>query len=374
MLWDGNRQIQEYVDGLVFTTVYDDNSFVPVARLVSKDDKLKVYYYHTDHLGTPNELTDSEGNVIWLADYNAWGGVSEICEDFKYQKQTINDIVIDEIDLQPIRFQGQFFDVETGLHYNRFRYYDNDVGMFVSRDPIGLSGGSNVFQYAPNPVSWVDPLGLKSNAVPSWMHMYTMEDAVRDLRAGKVPNVKPIYTFNTGLDLYSKADIYQRWHNVEQAYIAKQIRLKNMKACPTKLPSSCNSCNVGETDWRTYGSGNPALSYFFHCGYRGVIENRVPTPSNPAPAQECFYDDKGKLVDESHPDAKCRGTPDYFPYFNGLDDADKARKDPHANIDTGGPSGPSRHSADLMSEAGFYSLKHIAIIRPGNAIKETLSE
>ncbi len=83
MLWDGNRQIQEYVDGLVFTTVYDDNSFVPIARLVSKDDELKVYYYHTDHLGTPNELTDSEGNVIWLADYNAWGGISKICEDFK---------------------------------------------------------------------------------------------------------------------------------------------------------------------------------------------------------------------------------------------------------------------------------------------------
>ncbi|MGP9517102.1 RHS repeat-associated core domain-containing protein, partial [Psychrobacter sp. AOP5-CZ1-12] len=52
------------------------------------------------------------------------------------------------------------FDVETGLHYNRFRYYDPDMGMFTTRDPIGLMGGSNVFAYAPNPTGWVDPLGL----------------------------------------------------------------------------------------------------------------------------------------------------------------------------------------------------------------------
>uniref|UniRef100_UPI00146FB8C2 RHS repeat-associated core domain-containing protein n=1 Tax=Comamonas composti TaxID=408558 RepID=UPI00146FB8C2 len=60
----------------------------------------------------------------------------------------------------PLRFQGQYFDEETGLHYNRFRYYDPHCGRFVSRDPIGLAGGINTFQYAPNAVGWVDPLGL----------------------------------------------------------------------------------------------------------------------------------------------------------------------------------------------------------------------
>uniref|UniRef100_UPI00259AD422 RHS repeat-associated core domain-containing protein n=1 Tax=uncultured Psychrobacter sp. TaxID=259303 RepID=UPI00259AD422 len=60
-----------------------------------------------------------------------------------------------------IRFQGQHFDEETGLSYNRFRYYDPDMGMFTTRDPIGLMGGDNVFQYAPNPTGWVDPLGLR---------------------------------------------------------------------------------------------------------------------------------------------------------------------------------------------------------------------
>jgi len=61
-----------------------------------------------------------------------------------------------------MRFQGQHFDEETGLHYNRFRYYDPDSSMFTSRDPIGLDGGINVFAYAPNPTGWIDPLGLSS--------------------------------------------------------------------------------------------------------------------------------------------------------------------------------------------------------------------
>jgi len=61
---------------------------------------------------------------------------------------------------QSIRFQGQWHDPETGLHYNRFRYYDPDVGRFIHQDPIGLLGGINLYQYAPNPMAWIDPLGL----------------------------------------------------------------------------------------------------------------------------------------------------------------------------------------------------------------------
>lgn len=62
-----------------------------------------------------------------------------------------------------LRFQGQYYDEETGLHYNRFRYYDPDVGRFVSQDPIGLEGGENLYQYAPNPSGWSDPLGLSKS-------------------------------------------------------------------------------------------------------------------------------------------------------------------------------------------------------------------
>ena len=58
--------------------------------------------------------------------------------------------------------QGQYLDRETGLHYNLFRYYDPDSGRFTQPDPIGLAGGLNLYQYAPNPVGWVDPWGLMS--------------------------------------------------------------------------------------------------------------------------------------------------------------------------------------------------------------------
>ena len=192
MLWDGNRQIQEITDAFIFTTVYEQNSFVPVARIVERQPHLleqakldeqaewakyenmqltkrskanihhkihtglRIYHYHTDHLGTPQELTNDRGEVVWLNYQMAWGG------SFSQLNHVHNldglDISSDE--LQPFRFQGQFFDTETGLHYNRFRYYDSDVGMFISRDPIGLMGGSNVFQYAPNPIGWIDPWGL----------------------------------------------------------------------------------------------------------------------------------------------------------------------------------------------------------------------
>ena len=184
MLWDGNRQAQEYTDTHVFTTVYEQDSFEPVARLVwLKDELLKaanddiknarreswedepklipnmqVYHYHNDHLGTPNELTNQQGEVIWLADYQAWGNTAKIV----WREEKLGQLQVSADELQPIRFQGQSFDVETGLHYNRFRYYDPDLGMFVSRDPIGLMGGSNVFQYAPNPTGWIDPLGLQT--------------------------------------------------------------------------------------------------------------------------------------------------------------------------------------------------------------------
>ena len=107
-------------------------------------------------------MTDNQGKVVWLADYEAWGNTAKII----YSEIKINQVKVSQNELQPVRFQGQYIDEETGLHYNRFRYYDPDVGMFTSRDPIGLMGGDNVFAYAPNPTGWVDPLGLSctSNA------------------------------------------------------------------------------------------------------------------------------------------------------------------------------------------------------------------
>ncbi len=98
-------------------------------------------------------MTDHTGAIIWKAEYKAWG-------ECKAEKAKSSFFENSEIISNNIRFQGQYFDQETGLHYNRYRYYSPFVGRFVSKDPIGLSGGSNNYAYVPNPTSWVDPNGL----------------------------------------------------------------------------------------------------------------------------------------------------------------------------------------------------------------------
>ncbi|OZG73567.1 hypothetical protein BTA51_11230, partial [Hahella sp. CCB-MM4] len=76
-----------------------------------------------------------------------------------------------------LRFQGQYFDEESGLHYNRFRYYDPGCGRFINQDPIGLLGGTNNYQYAPNPIAWIDPFGLSCKELSE----------IREIEKGKRP-------------------------------------------------------------------------------------------------------------------------------------------------------------------------------------------
>ena len=109
-------------------------------------------WYQCDHLGTPQELTDPNGQLAWSAQYKAWGEIKEQRSEWAQREGLTN----------PIRFQGQYHDHETGLHYNRYRYYDPWVGRFISKDPISYAGGLNLYAYAPNPVEWVDPNGLCS--------------------------------------------------------------------------------------------------------------------------------------------------------------------------------------------------------------------
>ncbi|AKA85922.1 RHS repeat-associated core domain-containing protein [Pseudomonas synxantha] len=145
-LWQGLRLLQETCGGRQQLYIYEPDSYAPLARVDRTDSgKPSLYYFHTDQIGTPLEVTTSQGDLVWQARYKAWGDVE------RFEVQSIE---------QPLRFQGQYFDAETGLHYNTFRYYDPGVGRFTTQDPIGLLGGDNLYQYAVNPTGWVDPLGL----------------------------------------------------------------------------------------------------------------------------------------------------------------------------------------------------------------------
>jgi RHS repeat-associated protein len=114
------------------------------APLKADPGPLKVSVFMTDHAGTPYKLIDQEGKTLWEAEPDDWGAVRN--------EKGIR---------QPIRFQGQYHDEETGLYYNRWRYYDPLQGRYITQDPIGLEGGFNLYAYVGgDPLNYIDPLGL----------------------------------------------------------------------------------------------------------------------------------------------------------------------------------------------------------------------
>ncbi|WP_200626168.1 RHS repeat-associated core domain-containing protein, partial [Pseudomonas sp. LAM2023] len=180
LAWESSPPRDDGDTGRTVHYLYEPGSFVPVAQALRKSpirlhkqpdwsqreydfdqDPLwhtevkpqafdAIAWYQCDHLGTPMELTDEHGHIAWAGQYKAWGEVKEERSDWAKQHGLSN----------PIRFQGQYHDHETGLHYNRYRYYDPMVGRFIGEDPVSYAGGLNLFAYAPNPIEWYDPLGL----------------------------------------------------------------------------------------------------------------------------------------------------------------------------------------------------------------------
>ncbi|WDU65736.1 DUF6531 domain-containing protein [Pseudomonas poae] len=146
--WQGDKLIAEHHAQSHRSYIYEPDSFRPLALLEGYGPKeTKPYHYQLDHLGTPQELTTPDGEIVWSAHYRAYGEITRLD--------------VGKVD-NPLRFQGQYFDPESGLHYNRHRYYNPDIGRYLTPDPVKLAGGINAYQYVPNPTGWVDPLGLSS--------------------------------------------------------------------------------------------------------------------------------------------------------------------------------------------------------------------
>ncbi|MFN3985918.1 MAG: RHS repeat-associated core domain-containing protein [Rhodocyclaceae bacterium] len=174
--WDGMRLAVEHTKGqpqrLYFYT--DPNRYEALACL-DGNDLDQLVHLQADPSGRPEEATDADGNIVWQARFKVWGNTVQ--EHWTGCLQSpVN-----------LRFQGQYLDRETGLHYNTFRYYDPDIGRFTQPDPIGLNGGVNLYQYAPNPTGWVDPWGWcrRGNAATK-THM----DGVRDRMLAENPNMR----------------------------------------------------------------------------------------------------------------------------------------------------------------------------------------
>ncbi|HFL1388620.1 TPA: RHS repeat-associated core domain-containing protein [Salmonella enterica] len=157
-VWEGFRLLQENVQQQGWRTyLYDaEQPYTPVASVTGRGESRQVWYYHTDVTGTPQEVTAADGTLVWAGYIRGFGeNAADISNSGAYFHQ-------------PLRLPGQYFDDETGLHYNLFRYYAPECGRFVSQDPIGLRGGLNLYQYAPNPLKYIDPLGLTAT-VGRWM-------------------------------------------------------------------------------------------------------------------------------------------------------------------------------------------------------------
>jgi RHS repeat-associated protein len=106
-----------------------------------------AYFYHADGLGSIVAMTDSSQKVVQDYEYDSFGNLHD-------QKNRIK---------QPYTYTGRESDRETGLYFYRARYYDAEIGRFLSKDPIGFAGGMNLFAYVGNsPVNWIDPLGFGS--------------------------------------------------------------------------------------------------------------------------------------------------------------------------------------------------------------------
>ena len=136
-----------------YTYIYTDpSSYEPLAQVrdwttEEGESGQQTHYSTATKIGFPKEIADKNYNLVWFANYTVWSRLKE-------------ETKVTDSAYHPFRLQNQYYDSETGLHYNFFRYYKPDAGQFVNQEPIGLMGGENLYWFAPNGQDWLDPLGL----------------------------------------------------------------------------------------------------------------------------------------------------------------------------------------------------------------------
>ncbi len=166
--WDGDTLCEQTTslagspDTVALT--WDHDGVKPVTqverRLLDRAEVDRRFFaIVTDLIGTPRELIDEQGEVAWHTRATLWGATSWNRGADAYT---------------PLRFPGQYFDPESGLHYNRYRHYDPESGRYLSPDPLGLIPAPNAVTYVDNPTRWIDPLGLAGCPHRSGEHRHSV--------------------------------------------------------------------------------------------------------------------------------------------------------------------------------------------------------
>jgi len=191
------------VDVNGITWVFDGDKYIPAAKIVNG----QTYSIICDHLGTPGWMYDAAGKIVWE-------GVLDIYGRIRTLHGTNSSL--------PFRFPGQYEDVETGLYYNRFRYYDPEQGNYINQDPIGLAGQNpTLYGYVTDPNCWIDPVGLQcwstarknywKNEVKANPHRYSARNQAR-MKQGLAPRIK-VELFNHRLAKRQIKDVPLELHH-----------------------------------------------------------------------------------------------------------------------------------------------------------------
>ncbi|SDX73249.1 RHS repeat-associated core domain-containing protein [Amycolatopsis xylanica] len=147
-VWDGGV-LAEQIDSAGRTTAWEwgTDGLRPLAQIELTQDEADRRFYSiiTDLIGSPAEMVDVSGNLVWEAHTTLWG-------------QMVAGLAAGPT--TALRFPGQYYDEESGLCYNYFRHYDPETGRYISTDPLGLAAGPNPRSYVDNPMHWIDPFGL----------------------------------------------------------------------------------------------------------------------------------------------------------------------------------------------------------------------
>ncbi|WP_420845705.1 RHS repeat-associated core domain-containing protein [Mixta theicola] len=188
--WNGLRlagEASSHAPGRRSQYLYSEGSWEPLARVDSSAAGSEVYWYHTGLNGLPLRMTDAQGDTVWKGQFSTWGDTQ--------QEQSHTPLAV----AQNLRFQGQYLDRETGLHYNLFRYYDPATGRYTQPDPIGLAGGLNTYAYVGDPLVWVDPLGLTPcSSNKGFNHKDRIASRWTDRLTGKRPSDVNDYLMSKG--------------------------------------------------------------------------------------------------------------------------------------------------------------------------------
>lgn len=195
-LWDGDSiaEIREYRDDKLYSVRHlVFNGFELISQQFSRVRQAhpsvapqwvtRTNHAVSDLTGRPLMLFNSEGKTVWRPGQTSlWGLALSLPADTGYPDPRGE---LDPEAAPGLLYAGQWQDVESGLCYNRFRYYEPETGMYLVSDPLGLLGGEQTYRYVPNPLGYIDPLGLAKTSVPA--EKISLSDKARDLfRQGKV--------------------------------------------------------------------------------------------------------------------------------------------------------------------------------------------